>query len=136
MNNIKEQLKQEYSSTLDKIFNRVSSVEEMQDTVNLMKLIPTMLDLQNQKALAYGRSYAKHGEFSIFFNLDRKYDRIENYMKSKMNSKSIDKFAIPSETITDTILDMGVYSLMWAGYNFEKNPELFDSWKKNNLAVN
>ena len=50
------------------------------DNVNLMKIFPQLLKLQNDKGRVYGRSYAKHGDVSIFLNVERKFDRISNIM--------------------------------------------------------
>lgn len=63
-----------------------SQNELSEDNINIMLMLPAILELQNQKSLIYGRSYCKHGDTSIFFNVERKWDRVENiFFKSSTN---------------------------------------------------
>lgn len=104
------------------------------DSRNVLEIIPSLVKLQNSKGHQYGRSYCKFGEMSIFFNLSRKYDRVENIMKramengveSTLHGDSSDS-STAAETWNDTINDMAVYSLMWAGWLRENYPE---EWQK------
>lgn len=106
------------------------------DNVNLMDIFPKLLKLQNEKGRVYGRSYAKHGDLSIFFNLERKWDRIQNIMERAMkdgvNSLFSESSSTPTETFLDTIVDLGMYSLMWAGYIRETHPEEFEKFVSSN----
>ncbi len=110
-----------------------------QDNVNIMEILPPILKLQNDKGLVYGRSYMKYGEVSIFMNVSRKFDRIENIMSKAMkdgtSSLHSDKSSTPTETFLDTIIDMAVYCLMWAGYVKDNHPEEFQKFLvSNNLT--
>ena len=49
-----------------------------QDSKNLMEILPYLLTLQNMKETQYGRSWCKHKDFSAYFNVERKWDRIFN----------------------------------------------------------
>lgn len=107
------------------------------DNGNLLKILPNILALQNSKEGVYGRSYCKHGDMSIFFNLERKWDRIQNIMDKVMKSGTdtlydTSKSGTSTETILDTLVDLGVYSLLWVGYMAETHPELWENFKKQN----
>lgn len=113
-----------------------SQVELCKDNVNLLEIFPHLLKLQNEKGRVYGRSYAKHGDLSIFFNLERKWDRIynimERVMKEGMESLYSESSSTPTETFLDTVVDLGMYSLMWAGYIKETHPEMFEKFMRSN----
>lgn len=107
------------------------------DNSNLLKILPNVLVLQNTKESAYGRSYCKHGDMSIFFNLERKWDRIQNIMEGVMKSGTDTLYdssvsGTPTETILDTLVDLGIYSLLWVGYMAETHPELWENFKNQN----
>lgn len=96
------------------------------DNVGLMEIFPKLLKLQNDKGRVYGRSYAKHGDVSIFLNVERKFDRISNIMDRAMREGTdtlhSDKSATATETFLDTVVDLGLYSLMWVEYIKEMYP--------------
>ena len=106
--------------------------EMTQDTENLLEIIPALLRLQNDKGHQYGRSYCKMGDTSIYFNVARKYDRIENIIRRALDN-GVEKTlhggdsSTATETFLDTVSDLAVYSLMWAGYIRETHP---DEWKR------
>lgn len=106
------------------------------DNINLLEMLPKLLKLQNDKGNLYGRSYAKHGDLSIFFNLERKWDRIANIMdkamKNGVDSLHTEASETPTETFMDTVVDLGLYALMWAGYIREKHPEAFKKFVHSN----
>lgn len=103
---------------------------------NMLSILPDILKLQNEKERVYGRSWCKHGDLSAFFNLERKWDRIQNIMERVMKEGVDTLFSsdsgTPTETILDTIIDLGCYSIMWAAYIKERHPELFEQFKKQN----
>ena len=73
--------------------------------------------LQNIKGRGYGSSWCKHGlVFSVFPNLQRKWDRIENvldYATPKALTVSIPGTV---ETLTEGVIDLAVYCqllLIW-----------------------
>ena len=106
------------------------------DNVNLMKIFPQLLKLQNDKGRVYGRSYAKHGDVSIFLNVERKFDRISNIMDRAMreglNTLHSEASSTATETFLDTVVDLGLYSLMWVGHIKDKYPEEYQKF----LAAN
>lgn len=108
-----------------------------QDNKNLLGILPKLLTLQNSKESQYGRSWCKHKDFSAFFNVERKWDRIFNIMSRviKEGSQILEderKIGTPTETFVDTIVDLGLYSLMWAGLIRELRPEHYEKFLKNN----
>ena len=127
---LKSRLLKGFSEYLD------SQSELCEDNINLMEMFPKFLKLQNEKGRLYGRSYAKHGDLSIFFNLERKWDRIYNIMskvmKEGMDSLHSESSSTPTETFMDTIVDLGLYSLMWAGHIRSEHPEEFEKFIKSN----
>lgn len=106
------------------------------DNKNLLGLLPYILKLQNRKEGKYGRSWCKHGEIGAFENVTRKYDRIENIMLEVMQQGldllDTEDLEDPTETFLDTIIDLGVYSLMWAGLIREKRPNKFEKFVVSN----
>lgn len=106
------------------------------DNRNMLSILPDILKLQNEKERVYGRSWCKHGDLSAFFNLERKWDRIQNIMEKAMKEGTDTLFSAesgtPTETILDTIIDLGCYSIMWAGFIKERHPELFEQFKRQN----
>jgi hypothetical protein len=107
------------------------------DNANVMEIMPYLYKLQNEKGKAYGRSWCKHSDMSAFFNLERKWDRIQNIMERAMtegvdNVIHSDKSATSTETFVDTVVDLALYALMWAGYIRETHPEEWEKFVKAN----
>ena len=133
----KEELEKRKSELLQGMKEYLDSQDDLcVDNIEIMELFPKLLKLQNQKGLIYGRSYIKYGETSIFMNISRKFDRVENIMKKAMENgtKSLhgDGSSTPTETMLDTVVDMGLYSIMWAAYIKEQYPEEYDKF----LSIN
>lgn len=130
-------LSPEKREILSRFEDYLASQDELsQDNLNVLAILPELLRLQNEKSLIYGRSWCKHGELSAFFNLERKWDRIQNIMEHAMVEGTdyvhSDKASTPTETFTDTIADLANYSLMWVGYIKEKYPEEWQSFVEAN----
>ena len=108
------------------------------DNMNILEILPYLLELQNTKESQYGRSWCTHEDMSAFFNLERKWDRIFNIMTKAMTNgvngilKNDFESGTPTETFIDTIVDLGLYSLMWVGLIRELRPEQFENFLKNN----
>lgn len=104
------------------------------DAQNMLKLLPFLLELQTQKAEAYGRSYCRHGDLSIFLNVERKWDRISNIMEKamKQGTESLYEEGTPTETFVDTVVDLASYGLLWVGYIMENRPEAFQKFLSSN----
>ena len=111
-------------------------MNESQDSQNLSHIIPYLFELQKQKGKMYGRSYCRHGDLSIFFNLERKWDRISNLVDNSINKGVVGSLesgvTTPTETFLDTVVDLANYSLLWVGYIYEKNPEVFERFINSN----
>ena len=103
------------------------------DNSNLLTILPFLLKLQNRKEAQYGRSWCKKGDVSAFFNIERKYDRVDNIMGRALEDgvKAVlcdnELSGTPTETFLDTVVDMGIYSLMWAGFIRE---ERYEQWER------
>lgn len=127
---IKKELLEEFKKYLD------SQKELSTDNINMMRFIPYLLRLQNQKSLIYGRSYCRHGDLSIFLNTERKWDRISNIMdnaiKSGMDTLYSDESATPTETFVDTVVDLASYGMLWASYIMENHPKEFQEFVESN----
>lgn len=122
-----EKLKQEL---LDGFKEYLDSQDELcEDNVAVMKLLPYLLRLQNDKGRVYGRSYCKHGDTSIFLNVERKFDRISTIMDRAMRTGTDSLYesgsSTPTETFMDTVVDLGLYGLMWAAYISTEHPEVY-----------
>lgn len=129
--------KEEKKELIEGFSNYVNSQNQLSiDNINVMKVIPALLKLQNDKSLIYGRSWCKHGELSCFFNLERKWDRIQNIMEHAMEEGigyiHGDEASTPTETFTDTIVDLASYSLLWMSYIYENYPEEWEKFIKAN----
>lgn len=122
----KQELLEEFKQYLD------SQDSLCEDNIAMMKLMPKLLKLQNDKGRVYGRSYAKHGDTSIFLNVERKFDRISTIMDRAMR-EGVDTLyqgqsSTPTETFMDTVVDLGLYGLMWAGYIADEHPEVYEQF--------
>ena len=106
------------------------------DSINMLEVFPDLLRLQNDKGQLYGRSYCRHGSLSVFFNLERKWDRISNIMTRAMRDGTDSLYSGESDTATetflDTVVDLSVYSLMWVGLIREERPEMYQRFLKSN----
>lgn len=132
-----EELKELKSDILKRFKTYLESQSELcVDNKNLLEILPDLLKLQNTKGLIYSRSWNKHGDLSAFFNLERKWDRIYNIMdkamKDGIDSLHSEKSATPTETFLDTVIDLGLYALMWAGYIKECHPDEYKAFKSSN----
>ena len=107
------------------------------DTQNMLELLPHLLELQAQKAEVYGRSYCRHGDLSIFFNVERKWDRISNIMEKAMKNGTgtLHDEGTPTETFVDTVVDLASYGLLWIGYIMESHPEAYQKFLEVNGLV-
>lgn len=124
------ELKQELIEGFEKYLD--SQKEICEDNVNMMKFLPKLLELQNQKGLIYGRSYCKHEDVSIFLNVERKWDRISNIMDRAMKEGTDTLFgeqsSTPTETFVDTVVDLASYGSLWASYIMTEHPEAYEAF--------
>jgi len=127
---VKEELMNGFSDYLD------SQEFLTEDNVNMMAFLPRLLKLQNQKSMVYGRSYCKHKDMSIFFNVERKWDRVSNIMERAMcegiSTLYSEKSSTPTETFVDTIVDLASYSCLWASFIMAEHPEEYAKFLRDN----
>ncbi len=127
---IKEKILKRFENYLD------SQEELSEDNLNMLEFLPYLLQLQNEKALVYGRSYCKYGDSSIFMNVQRKWDRIENIMiralDEGLNTLYSSKSSTPTETFVDTVVDLASYGCLWSSYIMKTKPEEFKKFVDSN----
>lgn len=86
-------------------------------------------DLQCYKGQTYGDSWCKHGEaISIFGNVARKYDRIENIITDHIENAKDLPAPNSEESLSETIADLGVYCILWMTWIKENRPEEYKHW--------
>ena len=120
---------------ISNLYQKVNGNIDTADFSNLVKILPAILELQLQKSSVYGRSYCRHGELSIFFNTERKWDRLLNIMEKAMKNNSISDLhseGTATETFFDTLVDLASYSLLWIGYIVEQDPSTLEKFIKAN----
>lgn len=103
-------------------YKKLPYVENVQrDHVLMVFAFYALSKLQYKKEQTYGNSWEKRGEMGVFFNVARKFDRVESMTLYEA------KDAV-GESKMDTIGDLAVYSLLWLTYSLRKDPEEFYSW--------
>ncbi len=92
-------------------------------------IIISMIKLHNKKSIMYGDAWKKRGEIlSIFSNISRKYDRIEN-VKGTANFSD-------GESLFDTLADLCIYCVKYITYIAEKSGNsMTDFLKEENFNV-
>jgi hypothetical protein len=101
---------------------------ELREDNALMTLAFVSLShLQYSKEGSYGRSWCKRGEQDIFFNMARKFDRLENMT---LHSKDDEV----GESKVDTVGDEANYGMLWVTYILRNNPADFVKWLQGNTA--
>ena len=134
-----EQDNKKLQQVKDELLAGMKSYLDSQDTlcrdnIVLMEMFPKLLKLQNDKGKVYGRSYARHADVSIFLNCERKFDRLSNIMDRAMREgtdtlhASSEGNSTPTETFLDTIVDLGLYGLMWAGFIKDNYPQEWENF--------
>lgn len=101
------------------------SNEVREDNLLMTAAFVILSQLQYSKEGTYGRSWSKRGELDVFFNLARKFDRLENMMINGAKDEV-------GEARIDTVGDTANYGLLWVTYFLRNNPKEFMEWIKNN----
>lgn len=129
------------SDKLDNILVKYREVladekELHEDNLKVQTIIPYLLKLQNQKESFYGNSWRQYGDMSAFFNLARKWNRIETIMQTAMQQGTEHLFdessQLATETILDTIADLALYGLMWSADIAQRYPNLWERFLEMN----
>jgi len=90
-------------------------------TANFRQVSTVLAELQDKKDKVYGGSWQKYGEkSSIFPNLARKFDRLENIIVNEADAGD--------ESMVDTIADLATYALLWMTYIMHNQPEKYEEW--------
>jgi len=99
--------------------------ELREDNLLMTAVFVVLSQLQYSKEGTYGRSWCKRGELDVFFNLARKFDRLENMMINEAKDEV-------GEPLIDTVGDEANYGLLWMTLFLRKHPKVFLEWIKNN----
>lgn len=99
--------------------------EVREDNLLMTAVFVVLSQLQYSKEGTYGRSWCKRGELDVFFNLARKFDRLENMMINGSKDEV-------GEPMIDTVGDEANYGLLWMTLFLRKHPKVFLDWIKNN----
>lgn len=91
------------------------------DNALLHATLAPLLSLQYSKEGTYGDSWAKRGELGIFFNIGRKFDRLENIILNGARDEV-------GESEIDTIADMANYALLWLTHIMREHPDRYNAW--------
>lgn len=76
--------------------------------------------LQLAKNVHYDNSYSKRGLFSIFFNMERKWERSVSQI---FGGRTVGDTA--SESFVDTCIDLAVYSIKMCAWICARRPDLY-----------
>lgn len=85
--------------------------------MHMAKVIQMLADAKNK---VYDNSYSKRGLFSIFFNMERKWERVVSQV---FNGKSVRDSV--GETFLDTCVDLAAYSVKLCGWICARRPDLY-----------
>ena len=88
---------------------------------------------QRMKGDTYGNSWEKRGEMGVLHNIFRKIDRIENIVTSNMVTGSFPSG--DNESLTATIADLAVYSLLWLDRMRDVDPQFSSTITKMEAEV-
>lgn len=80
----------------------------------------TLAHLYALKNARYGDSWCKRGPFEIFFNISRKFDRLQHVL-----------LVLKEGAKQDEVLDLANYSAMQAAFYRRYRPGAFREWARN-----
>lgn len=100
-------------------------IELREDNLLMTAVFVVLSQLQYSKEGTYGRSWCKRGDLDVFFNLARKFDRLENMVLNESKDEV-------GEPLIDTVGDEANYGLLWMTLFLRKHPKVFLEWIKNN----
>lgn len=107
------------------VVNGLEKDEAFQEVVGLLDR------MQRYKGKRYGSSWCKHGEaISIFGNVSRKFDRIENIVVDAVNNDAPIPAPDSEESLAETIGDLATYCVLWLVWVRQNRPDEFNSWRK------
>lgn len=95
------------------------------DNAMLHLVTGQVLQMHHAKEGTYGNSWCRRGELGIFFNIARKFDRLENMVVH-------DRADEVGESRIDTIADLATYSLLWLTLIMREHPEAYRTWQDSN----
>jgi len=99
------------------------------------KVCDDLKEIHAKKSATYGDSWKKRGELvSVFGNVARKFDRLEN-LASDLQLWSSAQKGETIENIEDTVIDLAVYSILWCTFLVEKRPEKYKKAIANVLGL-
>lgn len=91
------------------------------DNALMHAVLAPLLHMQYRKEGTYGDSWAKRGEIGVFFNISRKFDRLEHIVLNGARDEV-------GESDIDTVADLANYALLWLTYIARERPDQFKDW--------
>ena len=100
--------------------------EIREDNLLMTVAFVVLSKLQYSKEGTYGRSWCKRGQQDVFFNLARKFDRLENIILNNAQDEV-------GESTVDTVGDEANYGMLWMTYYMRNDYSAFADWINKNL---
>lgn len=107
------------------------NMDNKEEVTSFAVVVEHLKDIHKAKSASYGDSWRKRGELvSVFGNVARKFDRLENY------ASDLDKWqkalkGEESETLADTVMDLAVYAILWCVHIEQtRNQQFKDAYYK------
>lgn len=100
--------------------------EIREDNLLMTVAFVVLSKLQYSKEGTYGRSWCKRGQQDVFFNLARKFDRLENIILNNAQDEV-------GESTVDTVGDLANYGMLWMTYYMRNDYSAFAEWINKNL---
>ena len=96
------------------------------EMADFARVCESLKKIHAAKSSTYGDSWKRRGELtSIFGNVARKFDRIENIARDPEQwLKAID--GETNEMVEETVLDLAVYCVLWCTYLMKERPQNFN----------
>lgn len=99
------------------VLNREAQTDHRVE-VSFMDMASLVNKLQNAKNVLYDNSYSKRGLFSIFFNMERKWQRMDNQLFKGLGDAA-------SEGFLDTCVDLAAYSMKLCAWICARSPKAY-----------
>lgn len=88
-----------------------------------------LYELHCARNVQYQDSWKKRGHLGVFFNLARKFDRIEVFSLLVRTKGEIEALKQIGPSLLDSLADLVNYGVLWLAYFREEEPELYTRWK-------
>lgn len=110
-------------------FNDITGQLEnhIQDVAALMRMLEPFHQAREE---TYQLSFARRGEVGVWFNLARKYDRLDP-LAGRVSTQVVTGEEVENNdgvTLVDTLVDTAMYALKWIAIIRVLRPEHFEKW--------